>query len=449
MAERAVLISVLSLVLIMVVSSPVQADTLNVPGNYSTIQDAINHGKTDDVVLVAPGTYYENIDLQGKALLVTSDLGPEVTVIDGDQLGSVATFRTGEGPDTIIQGFTITNGKNTFGGAIFCNYSNPTIHNNIIVGNESEFSGGGICCWAYASPIITNNIIYNNHAVGFFAQGGGISCWGTSEPIITNNTIYGNTSAYTGGGIDCFNSTPAILNTIIWNNSASASNLGDQLYVDGSDPFVWFCNIEGGFETGNEIKAVIDSDPLFVDAASGDFHLQSEASPSFNAGSNFVDGLPEYALDGNVRDFNGFPDHGAYEYEYICLVPDATQMSASIGGTVNFDLDLGVDYADRMYFLVGSASGTFPGFIVSGTRAKMALNAKADKLFRFCTHKFNTNNLIDTRRHFDLNGQALATFTVTQNEIPPNFVGETFNFCYGTEYPTDMVSNPISISIQP
>jgi len=46
--------------------------TINVPGDQATIQGAINAANNGDTVLVAPGTYFENVNFNGKAITVTS-----------------------------------------------------------------------------------------------------------------------------------------------------------------------------------------------------------------------------------------------------------------------------------------------------------------------------------------------------------------------------------------
>ena len=121
--------------------------SIYVPDHYATIQDAINNSIDRDVIIVRPGTYVENIDFLGKLLTVKSELGPEVTVIDANYYGRGVTFKTGEDPDAVIEGFTITNGNHSQGGSgINCiDYSSPTIRNNIITVNWSDF-GGGINC---------------------------------------------------------------------------------------------------------------------------------------------------------------------------------------------------------------------------------------------------------------------------------------------------------------
>ena len=84
------------------------ADTLHVPGDFPTIQAAIDAAMDGDEVEVHPGTYNETINFLGKAIRVYSTDGPDVTIIDAQQTGTVVTCDSGEGPDTVLEGFTIT-----------------------------------------------------------------------------------------------------------------------------------------------------------------------------------------------------------------------------------------------------------------------------------------------------------------------------------------------------
>src|SRR5215471_15336020 len=72
---------------------------IRVPSDRPTIQSAINDATDGDMVLVAPGTYVENVNFGGKAITVTSESGPEVTIIDGSNADSVVSFTSGEGRD--------------------------------------------------------------------------------------------------------------------------------------------------------------------------------------------------------------------------------------------------------------------------------------------------------------------------------------------------------------
>ncbi len=93
---------------------------------FATIQQGIYTATTGDTIDVNEGTYYDsyygNINFWGKAITVRSK-DPndwsivEATVIDGNNLGSVVTFDTGETSASILEGFTITDGNNiNYGG---------------------------------------------------------------------------------------------------------------------------------------------------------------------------------------------------------------------------------------------------------------------------------------------------------------------------------------------
>ena len=92
--------------------------TIIVPDDYPTIQGAIDAASNGDTVLVAPGTYMERINFNGKAITLRSEYGPERTMIDADYLGITVIFSNGEGPDSLLEGFTITRGSDLNAGGI-------------------------------------------------------------------------------------------------------------------------------------------------------------------------------------------------------------------------------------------------------------------------------------------------------------------------------------------
>jgi len=223
----------IALFLLMLIPAVSLADTIHVPGGYPTIQGGIDAAVNGDTVLVAPGTYVENIDFLGKAITVKSSGGADVTVVDGGNpvgpdLGSVITFTSSESLDSILEGFTISNGTGTYfqwkpsswaycGAGIFCSNSSPTIVNNIIKENRSQDYGGGIYCHNHSNPMITNNSIIANIS-GY--HGGGIYCYKNSAPTLKNNTFVNN-KAQSGGGIMCkLDSAASLINNTISRNQA-------------------------------------------------------------------------------------------------------------------------------------------------------------------------------------------------------------------------------------
>jgi HYDIN/CFA65/VesB family protein/parallel beta helix pectate lyase-like protein len=196
-------------------------NAIYVPVDQGTIQAAINAAANGQTVLVLPGTYFEHVDFLGKAITVASTDGASATIIDGSTTGTVVTFKTGEGPASILSGFTITHGTSTFEGAgIMVSTASPTIQNNIITANQGcQGIGVGV---GFGSPIIQNNTISNNiQKTCSGGNGGGISVRGASAPQILNNTIAGNQLRLggDGGGISVNAASPIVSRNIIGGNT--------------------------------------------------------------------------------------------------------------------------------------------------------------------------------------------------------------------------------------
>jgi hypothetical protein len=182
---------------------------VNIPERVESIQKRIDAARDGDCLEVSPGVYKENIDFKGKAIILRSLKGPKVTVITGGKTGSAVIFDSGEGPGSVLEGFTVCNGSGTVlpgddsekslksnGGGIICVNSSPSIINNIIRNNNAD-NGGGICCMENSSPVIKGNIIKYNKA----AKGGGIRCSLFSSPRVEKNKIFGNRALRLGGGV--------------------------------------------------------------------------------------------------------------------------------------------------------------------------------------------------------------------------------------------------------
>lgn len=253
---------------------------------YQCIQKAIDAARPGDVIVVLPGIYRENIDFKGKAITVTSAYGPELTVIDAGMAGSAAAFQTGEGADSILEGFTLTNGCGTlttvgpfFGGGVFCRGTSPVIRFNIIKGNDTltrEGCGGGIACIENAEPLITDNLIVENSA----AYGGGIYMANHAGALVKRNRIMANLAKGHGGGVCVINCglikngimTPLMTDNLLYMNKAST---GGGIYSFLS--FVTITNntffrndaaVEGGGMCfANNSEAVITNSILWEDTA--------------------------------------------------------------------------------------------------------------------------------------------------------------------------------------
>jgi len=217
--------------------------TIRVPLDYPTIQLGINAAADGDTVLVAPGTYVENINFLGKAITVTSEGGPEVTFVDGNDVEPVVKFRSGERRDSVLSGLTLLNGRSTSatfgeGGGIWVWGASPTITGNIIAKNRA-CSGAGIGVDLGSSPLIQRNTIINNRH-DFCSGGGGGGIFvspGAATPRpppveILDNVISGNDARFDrGGGIMTHGNTLIRGNLITDNFTADHNCAGGGIYA--------------------------------------------------------------------------------------------------------------------------------------------------------------------------------------------------------------------------
>ncbi len=77
---------VLTIGLLLILTLPLPAATIHVPGDQPTIQAGIDAAMDGDIVLVADGTWTgvgnRDIDFLGKAITVRSENGPDSCIID-------------------------------------------------------------------------------------------------------------------------------------------------------------------------------------------------------------------------------------------------------------------------------------------------------------------------------------------------------------------------------
>lgn len=330
-----------------------------VPTHYGSIQAAINaatHGRT---IIVRDGTYIENINFLGKAITVVSENGSEHTTIDGNNNGSAVTLNSGEGADSVLDGFTVKNGSGTVsgnttrGGGIDCRSASPSIRNCIIQDNDISninVYGGGVYC-DEASPVLANCVIRNNQTSGF--GGGGIYCRSSSSPSIYNCTITNN-FGFNGGGIYSQSSSPTVRNSILWGDT-SGSGAHEISLSGGSTIDITYSAIQDNDPDDGSIypgTGNIDVLPLLINprppseapTTAGDYHLQ-DTSPCIDEGSNaHVPIMLTEDMDGDDRIMDGdrdtipVVDMGADE------VPPPNQCEG------DFDWDGDVDGSDLAVF---------------------------------------------------------------------------------------------------
>jgi len=198
---------------------------------FDSIQEAIDLAVDGFVIQVHPGTYYENIDLQGKAIEVMG-MDPndpntgELPVLYG--LGDGPTVRLTEtfsGLGSVLKGLAIVGAKGAQFGAVECISSSPTMINCLVTGNHTtQMTGGAVTA---------------------------VDC----NLMLMNCTVAHNSSGALGAGIMLENSQMLLLDSIVWGNTPRGIRGDvDSLVVSQ------FCDVqEPGLGEGN-----MTADPLFA-----------------------------------------------------------------------------------------------------------------------------------------------------------------------------------------
>lgn len=300
---------------------------------FCSIQDAIVASVNGDEIIVSPGTYFEAISFNGKAVNLHSSSGPDNTIIDATGLGdAVVKCLSGEGPDTVLSGFTITGGGLSGGaaaGGMFNQGASPTVSNCVFEGNMGG-DGGGMSNFNGSSPFVTTCVFMGNSATdgagmenqdncnpivvdclfigniansGVNPDGGGIRNV-NSNPFLRGCTFIGNEGQRFGGGIANFGSSPEVSDCLFESNTAG--NGGGMYNGAGSSPTITACEFRENVAT------------LLVPGGfggSGIFNVQS--SPS----------IVNSVFFGNNNDNNG---GGIYNFNQS----DSLIVNCSFGGNV-------------------------------------------------------------------------------------------------------------------
>ena len=372
----------------------INSEIRNVPAQYTTIQAAINGAVNGDTVLVAPGTYFENINFRGKNIVVTGTYfqsgNPQLissTIINGSTPSHIDTascviIANHEDSTTVLQGFTLTGGKGTLwddehspgnrfreGGGLLIQYSSPTIQNNIIHNNEAINNTGGVSAGGggirmgdsnpkvfnniimfnkglygpgvvlnYSGGTFKNNIVIQNSGATSFGGGGAFWILGTSpgtSRILENNTILNNSAVAGTGGVLCLSSVIIIRNNIIRSNTSS------QIQISGGSVTATYNNIQGGYTGAGNIS----DDPLFADSN----YILQNSSPCVDKGDSSMQyndvadpnngTLAKYPSRGGLRN-----DIGAYGGQLVKLLTNQLIAVNNIGSEIPGSFSLYQNY---------------------------------------------------------------------------------------------------------
>ncbi|MCE9613511.1 MAG: autotransporter-associated beta strand repeat-containing protein [Lentisphaerae bacterium] len=382
---------------------------------YTQLWHAVATESGGDTFWVAAGTYTNAngstpITLEANDVLYGGFAGNETAVGQRSWTNSTATITGDANGDNVsdmagtcplmtssgvessyatVDGFTFRYGKwdvgSKYGGAI----SRPTagaafaIKHCTFRDNVATY-GGAVGIASGTTSTIENSIFFNNSCSGGSYGGAIFQRRGANSTAILNCTFYGNTSS--GGNAEDVwrhvSATMTIQNSILW-SSVSSLDIVDQPTVTYSDVRQTSGTYPG---TGN-----LNSDPLFVNAAGGDFRLQA-GSPALDI--NGMTGYPANDYAGLTRPQGTYADMGAYEK---AVLPQST-ITVSGSPEHNYDITLTADIAYARTTPFGPE--TFDHGAVSLSTA-MLTNETSDARLRFNgwndgLSAFNSNPLVFT-----------------------------------------------------
>lgn len=301
---------------------------------YTAIQDAVDAATDGDTVTICEGTYTENVVLGSAAVSLVGSDGADVTIVDGGHAGTVLSVTNGQTSATEITGLTLMRGvTSSQGGGLYISNSSPHVHDIVLTDNEAQ-QGGGLYIEESDSTVEDLTIEYNSassigggvylrgggptlvHLVVRSNSGGGVKTI-ASGGIVANSLILDNDGGQDGFALYVAGGVVAINNVISGNSATSSSwavysesgatTSGNIVYQNDAWGLIGWSGAEYNLSYDNSVtnwgmdgysgrmgENDLEADPRFVDAASGDYTLDS-FSPCVDAGNpasayNDVDG---------------------------------------------------------------------------------------------------------------------------------------------------------------
>ena len=205
-----------------------------------SIQDAVDYAVEGNVVLVADGNYTvaSHILIVTNNIILKSKNGAGNVSIDGNSTTHCIYLRG----NSVIDGFSIINGKFSNGGGVFVqNFG--TILNCIFTNNFATTDGGAIRardalvsnCYFYANGAQNGGAVHMQHGSSvkdcifesnIATNGGAVHCYGSNAGGISDCIISNNTASAGGGIYVDSTSSTALTNTMIEYNHAFVSGGG-------------------------------------------------------------------------------------------------------------------------------------------------------------------------------------------------------------------------------
>ncbi len=177
---------------------------LAVPGDYETIQEAIDAAVDGELVCVAADEYEEDLYFGGTSVMVVGIDGSGDTSLTGTGDGPVVTMTDGEGPEAGLSGFTISGGMSDQGAGIYLDNASPTLDDLVFTdlycyGSDSYCEGVGI--YSEGGDVVATDLVFTgldpepNHGVygaAAYVDGGSFELDGFTieDNEISDSTYY-------------------------------------------------------------------------------------------------------------------------------------------------------------------------------------------------------------------------------------------------------------------
>lgn len=330
---------------------------------------------------------------------------------------------------------TVTDLFSFGGGGLFASGPAARVEDCIFLDNlatQGAAVGGGI-----AGPVQAyRSVFWRNRTFFAFCPddggGGAISQWTPEQGRIESCVIIGNSgTGFSPGGVL---GDYVVVNSIVRGNTNRGTpyNLA---FANAS-----YCNIEGFYAgTGN-----FDASPGLVAPAEGGFHLRA-ASANIDAGDPAL-----LDPDGTRSDVGAFPYQRFYVTENTSVAswtdPSWPSVSLQTGGTQRLTLLAGNDYAGFDYRVVGSFSGTLPGFSVKGVHVPL----NPDFYTSYSLANPNTPPLSGFAGTLNANGMGTAIVELAPEQAL-SLAGVVIHHAYAVFHPTsgrlETVSNAVALGL--
>jgi hypothetical protein len=179
-------------------------------GDFPTIQAAVDAVVNGDVIELGSGVFTgagnRDVSYHGKAITIRSQGGPEGCTIDceggpGSNNHRAFAFENDEGPESVLDGVTIRNGYQMYGGGVWCNGASPVIQNCVFVNNRTSSygNGGALTSWGGPHPSVTRCWFIDN--VAGYAGGAVCACESGDATMMLTECTFVRNRAVLGGGV--------------------------------------------------------------------------------------------------------------------------------------------------------------------------------------------------------------------------------------------------------